>query len=221
MLPRAMLLLWLHLIKVHRVKLYPTYWIYAALVPLVTVILDQLSKYAILDMFDVPHNICEINPFPGLFKEFSPVIDWALVCNQGVSFGMLSGDSSFKRWALTIFAAVMCGVLLYFLARTQKKTMDDNGNKFVEPRGLSKPRLLTRLSIGLIIGGAIGNGIDRALYGAVTDFISVHQLLPFFPWVFNIADSAISCGVVGLLIASFWSENIEKKAAQSADAPKD
>ena len=56
------------------------------------------------------------------------------------------------------------------------------------------------------------SGIDRALYGAVTDFISVEQLIPFFPWVFNIADSAITCGVIGLLIAGFWADYVEKKA---------
>jgi len=174
------------------VKPYPKYWVYAGFIPLVTILLDQWSKLAILDMFEVPNNICEINPFPGLFKDVSPVIDWALVCNQGVSFGMLSGDSSVKRWGLTIFAAIMCGVLWYALARSKD--------------------WMTRLSIGLIIGGAIGNGIDRALYGAVTDFISVEQLIPFFPWVFNIADSAITCGVIGLLLAGFWVEYKEKQA---------
>ena len=202
-------------------KLYRTYWIYAALVPLVTIAVDQWSKYAILDMFKVPHNICEINPFPGHFQEFGPIFDWALVCNQGVSFGMLSGDSTLKRWGLTIFAAVMCCILFYALASTRKRTVEDKGAPFIEAEGLSKPRALTRLSIGLIIGGAIGNGIDRALYGAVTDFIHVEQLLPFFPWVFNIADSAISCGVVGLLIASFWGEHVEKKAAKPTETSID
>jgi len=132
-----------------------------------------------------------------VFKDIGPVVDFALVCNQGVSFGMLSGDSSFKRWALTIFAVVMCGVLFYALSRSKD--------------------LMTRLSIGLIIGGAVGNGIDRALYGAVTDFISVEQLIPFFPWVFNIADSAITCGVIGLLIAGFWADFVEKKAKSASN----
>ncbi len=134
-------------------------------------------------MFDVPTNICEIDLYPRLFKEVSPIFDWALVCNPGISFGLLGGDSPAKRWGLTIFAVFMCCVLLYALARTK-----DN---------------LTRFSIALIIGGAIGNGIDRFLYGAVTDFISVHQLIPFFPWVFNVADSCITIGVIGLLAASY------------------
>lgn len=174
--------------------LYRKYWLYALLVPIIVIALDQASKYAIIDMFGVVPNICEVNPFPGLFKEVSPVVDWALVCNQGVSFGMLSGDSTIKRWGLTIFAAIMCGVLWYALTRSQDG--------------------LTRLSIGLIIGGAIGNGIDRALYGAVTDFISVEQLIPVFPWVFNIADSAITCGVIGLLAAGFWVDYQEKNSGK-------
>ena len=60
---------------------------------------------------------------------------------------------------------------------------------------------LNRLSIAMIIGGAIGNGIDRALFGAVTDFIDFSDI--GFRWVFNIADSAITIGVIGLIIASF------------------
>ena len=156
---------------------------YGLSIPAVIVILDQLSKYWAISKFDVPMNICEINPRPGLEIEVSPIFDWALVCNPGISFGLLGGDSPAKRWGLTIFAVFMCCVLLYALARTK-----DN---------------LTRFSIALIIGGAIGNGIDRFLYGAVTDFISVHQLIPFFPWVFNVADSCITIGVIGLLAASY------------------
>ncbi len=164
-------------------KLYKSFWAYAALIPALIVAADQASKYWAVNMFNVPFNICEINPFPGLQREMSPIVDLALVCNQGVSFGLLSGDSDLKRWLLTIFAFVMCCVLLYALSKTKDR--------------------LSRFSIALIIGGAIGNGIDRALFGAVTDFISVHELIPFFPWIFNIADSAITCGVIGLLLASF------------------
>lgn len=164
-------------------KLYKSYWIYALLIPALSVVLDQWSKFWVLDFFKVPQNICEINLRPGLFHEVSAIFDLALVCNPGISYGLLQGDSSIKRWGLTIFAAVMCVVLLYALTRSKD--------------------WLNRLSIAFIIGGAIGNGIDRARFGAVTDFISVHDLLPFFPWVFNIADSAISIGVVGLIVASF------------------
>ena len=109
------------------------------------------------------------------------LFDFTLVCNPGISWGQLQGDSDLKRWLLTGFALLMSGALVY--AVTQSKDW------------------LNRLSFGLIIGGAIGNGIDRALFGAVTDFIDFSDI--GFRWVFNIADSAITVGVIGLIIASF------------------
>lgn len=172
---------------------YKHFWLYAAGLPIIVIILDQLTKLWATKTFKVPFNICEINPYPNKFQDMGPIVDLALVCNQGVSFGLLGGDSSLKRWLLTLFALLMCGILFYALTRTKDT--------------------LSRLGIGLIIGGAIGNGIDRALFGAVTDFISVGQLLPFFPWVFNIADSAITCGVIALLLASFLNPP-DKKAAK-------
>jgi len=125
------------------------YLTYGLLIPAIVVILDQASKYWATRLFDVPFNICAINPFPGLTKEFSPIMDWALVCNQGVSWGMLQ---------------------------------------------------------------AIGNGIDRAFFGAVTDFIDFGDI--GFHWVFNIADSAITMGVIGLLLSSYLEARAEKAAAK-------
>jgi len=156
--------------------------IFGVALPVVTVAFDQLTKYWAVKKFDAPMNICEINPYPNMQIEVSPIVDLALVCNQGISWGLLQGDSSVKRWALTIFAFAMCIALFYVLAKAK-----DN---------------LTRLSLGLVIGGAIGNGIDRALFGAVTDFINFSDI--GFRWVFNVADSAITVGVVGLLLASFF-----------------
>jgi len=155
--------------------------IFGVAVPILTVAFDQLTKYWAVKKFEAPMNICEINPYPGLEIDVSPIVDLALVCNQGISWGLLQGDSSVKRWALTIFAFAMCIALFYVLAKAK-----DN---------------LTRLSLGLIIGGAIGNGVDRALFGAVTDFINFSDI--GFRWVFNVADSAITMGVIGLLLASF------------------
>ena len=158
-----------------------TLLIYALIVPLIVIILDQWSKFAIIDSFNVPINICEINLRPGLKHEIMNLFDFSLVCNPGVSWGQLQGDSQLKRWLLTLFALGMSGVLAYAL--TQSKDW------------------LNRLSISFIIGGAIGNGIDRALFGAVTDFIDFSDI--GFRWVFNIADSAITIGVIGLILASF------------------
>lgn len=172
-----------------------TLWKYGAALPFAIVVFDQLTKYWAVKTFDVPMSICEINPYPGLEREISPIVDLALVCNQGVSWGLLQGDSPVKRWALTIFAFVMSLVLLYALSKAEDK--------------------LSKLSIGLIIGGAIGNGIDRALFGAVTDFINFSDI--GFRWVFNVADSAITVGVIGLIAASFLTAKAEKAAATPSE----
>jgi len=175
--------------------IYKSFWGYALAIPAIVVILDQLSKKWATDLFGLPFNICEQNPYigrEGNFQEFSPIVDWAMTCNLGVSFGMFSGDSPTKRWALTIFAALMVLLMLYVLAKTAEKW--------------------TRFGLGLIIGGAIGNGIDRFMHGAVTDFISVEGLLPFFPWVFNIADSAITVGVMFIALDMFLEWRAEKQS---------
>lgn len=164
------------------------FFAYGFVIPVIVVILDQWSKIAVLRSFDVPLNICEIGFARGAYQHnILPFLDFSLLCNQGISWGLLQGDSSIKRWGLTIFAFAMCIVLLYSLTRVKDR--------------------LNRFSIALIIGGAIGNGIDRALFGAVTDFIDVSKIdffgLFHFRYVFNIADSAITCGVIGLLLAGF------------------
>lgn len=158
-----------------------TLFIYALIIPLAVIIFDQWSKYAIIQSFQVPMNICEVNLRPGLKHEIMNLFDFTLVCNPGISWGQLQGDSQLKRWLLTFFALGMSGVLAYALTQSHD--------------------WLNRLSISLIIGGAIGNGIDRALFGAVTDFIDFSDI--GFRWVFNIADSAITVGVIGLIVASF------------------
>ena len=174
-------------------KLSKSLWLYGGVLPVVIVVFDQLSKAWALKKFGVPHNICALNPRPELEIEVSPVFDLALVCNQGVSFGMFREHADIGRYVLTVFAAVMCMVLLVWLSKEKDK--------------------LTKFALGLIIGGAIGNAIDRALYGAVTDFLNFGDI--GFKWVFNVADSAISCGVAGLLIAMFLQSRAEKSAQKS------
>jgi len=167
------------------------FFIFGCLLPAVIVIIDQLTKFWAVSVFDQPMNACEINPYPGLTKEISPIVDLALVCNQGISWGLLQGDSPVKRWLLTIFAFIMSCALLWVLRDTKDR--------------------LSQLAIGLIIGGAIGNGIDRALFGAVTDFINFGDI--GFHWVFNVADSAITIGVIGLIAASFLAPKTPTDAA--------
>jgi signal peptidase II len=113
----------------------------------------------------------------------APFFDLVLVWNQGVSYGLLEQRSALGRWALILFAFAAAAGLVVWLART--------------------PSRLAAAGIGLIIGGALGNAVDRVVYGAVADFFSFHAF--GYQWyIFNIADSAIVAGVLGLLYESLF-----------------
>ncbi|RKQ72031.1 lipoprotein signal peptidase [Litorimonas taeanensis] len=166
-------------------------WVkFGVILPIIVVIFDQITKIASIKFFKAPLNICEINPRPGLTYDFSPIVDLTLICNQGISWGLLQGDSPLKRWLLTLFAVVMSVALFWILGQTKDR--------------------LSRWAFGLVIGGAVGNAIDRFLFGAVTDFIDFSDI--GFNYVFNIADSAITVGVIGLFIGAFLTRDVDKLA---------
>jgi signal peptidase II len=115
-----------------------------------------------------------------------PFFDLVLVWNRGISYGWLSQDSAAGTWMLLGFKAVVVVVLWGWLARAENR--------------------LTAISLGLIIGGAVGNAIDRVAHGAVVDFALLHittETWTFNWYVFNLADVAIVAGVVGLLYETF------------------
>jgi signal peptidase II len=135
------------------------------------IILDQLVKAWALHVYDLP--------LRG-HVELSPIMDLTMVWNRGVSFGLLHSDSELGRWLLSIFSLVVAGLLAWWLWRMR--------------------RPLLGIALGLVIGGAIGNVIDRVLHGAVADFLDFSDI--FFPWVFNIADASICIGVGVMLLDS-------------------
>jgi signal peptidase II len=152
----------------------------------VAVALDQLSKWWMVKVFELPARIS--------VHVFGP-LSFTYVENRGVSFGLMQAEVDLARWGLTIFSILVAVVLAIWARRP------DRG--------------LLAVGLGLIIGGAIGNAIDRAMLGFVTDFIDV-QRLGFFPWIFNVADSAITVGVVALLADSFRREKPVEPAAKEA-----
>jgi signal peptidase II len=143
-------------------------------VALATVLIDQAHKAWMLYVYDIgAKGTVAIAPF----------FDLVLVWNQGISYGLLPQESAAGRLGLILFALGASLALTAWLARLESR--------------------LTAVAIGLIIGGAIGNAIDRTLYGAVADFFSFHAF--GYQWyVFNIADTAIVAGVVGLLYDSLF-----------------
>jgi signal peptidase II len=104
-----------------------------------------------------------------------------MVWNRSMSFGLLRGNEDLLRWGLTAFSLGVAGLLAAWTRKAERPFMG--------------------LGLGLVIGGAVGNAIDRVRFGAVVDFIDVTRL-GFFPWVFNVADSAITVGVICLLLDS-------------------
>ena len=108
-------------------------------------------------------------------------LNLTLSWNEGFSFGLMQGRGDFARWGLFAFALLVSGLLAVWARRAAN--------------------WLAGAGLGLVLAGALGNAIDRARYGAVVDFIDVDQL-GFFPWIFNVADSCITVGVVLLLIES-------------------
>nr|MDQ2764409.1 signal peptidase II [Pseudomonadota bacterium] len=118
---------------------------------------------------------------PGVSREVWGPVRLTLVENSGVSFGLFHGHASCTRWALAGFSLAVALALAIWARRAA--------------------RPLIGLSAGLIIGGALGNLIDRVRAGEVVDFVDVTRL--YFPWVFNLADSAITVGIVLLLAENF------------------
>jgi signal peptidase II len=140
------------------------------------VVLDQAVKYWVLAILRLPEVVSI--PVVGPLR-------LTMVWNPGVSFGFLRADQAFARWGLVGFSLIVAALIAWWARRGQ--------------------RLAQALGFGLIAGGAIGNAIDRARFGAVVDFIDV-QSLGFFPWVFNVADSSITVGVILLLLDSLRRE---------------
>jgi signal peptidase II len=146
---------------------------------LLVVVLDQVTKAWIVSGLDL-REIGRVNILP-------PVLNFTWVENRGVSFGLF-GDGS-ARWMLSLFSIAVAGILGWWALRADRRL------------------LIT--AIGLVMGGALGNVIDRIRFGFVVDFIDFSGT-KVFPWVFNVADSAITIGVVLLILDSLLSERAAK-----------
>lgn len=133
---------------------------------------DQISKLYFLDLMQQNPAGMTVTPF------FNLVMVW----NTGVSFGMFSEDSAHRAWTLIAVSFLVTAWLLWWLWR--------NRSSFVA------------VSLGMIIGGAMGNVIDRYRFGAVFDFLDFHAFGWHWP-AFNVADSAIVIGVLLLLVDGF------------------
>ncbi|HZT89594.1 MAG TPA: signal peptidase II [Stellaceae bacterium] len=152
---------------------------------------DQFAKHAVLRSFDTAG--CGVG-----HKTVTPFFDLVLTCNRGVSFGLFNGAAGVRGMILAVVAAAIVLVLLYWLARVTNGWM--------------------AAAIGLIIGGAVGNVVDRLLLGGVVDFLDFHIGAWHWP-AFNIADSAICVGVAMMLLESLLTRRAAPREERRGDLP--
>jgi lipoprotein signal peptidase len=144
----------------------------------IILVADQASKWAILEVLRLP----EVRHIP-LLAAGPFGFDLTMVWNRGVTFGMLAGDEPWTQVALALLALGIAAFLLRWMSRAEN--------------------LATALALGAVVGGAVGNVIDRMRFGAVVDFLDAHA----FGWhwyVFNVADAAIVLGVLTLVLDALF-----------------
>ena len=137
--------------------------------------LDQLSKWFVVFYLELKHKL-----YLNLNNQF---INFYMAWNKGINFGLFEGDSVLQAYILTAVAVVISIVFFIWLKNSTS--------------------LFIQLLASLVIGGALGNAIDRLMYGAVADFINVTCCGLRNPYSFNLADTFIFMGLIGILIFRF------------------
>ncbi len=136
-------------------------------------LVDQASKWFVVFHLDLIQL--------GALDVFPPYLNLRMAWNFGVNFGLFAGDSPAIRWGLIVLALAICaGVLIWTLH--------------------TKPSRIVQVSAGFLLGGALGNVIDRVLYGAVADFLNMSCCGFSNPYSFNVADISIFAGAIGLAV---------------------
>lgn len=138
-----------------------------------TFLADQVSKYVVVHWMGLM-NAHRIDMYP-------PYLNFRMAWNSGINFGLFSAESELTKWVLILVALVISGVVMWWMHHEQSG-----------PVG--------RISAGLLVGGALGNVVDRLLYGAVADFINMSCCGLNNPYAFNVADVAVFSGAIGLVL---------------------
>lgn len=145
------------------------------LTALVILLLDQALKWFVVVGLDL-RTLLVIDVLP-------PWLTLSMAWNRGVNFGLLAADSALLRWALVVLPVIV-SVWVWVWVRREG----------------ARPAL--QLAAGFLIGGALGNAIDRVVWGAVADFLNVSCCGIYNPWAFNVADIAIFVGAFGLILTA-------------------
>lgn len=147
----------------------------AVWVTLTIFVLDQASKYVVVHLMDLAR-LRAIDVLP-------PYLNFRMAWNYGVNFGLFAGEGEMTRWVLIGLSIAICLWVWRWVMREGA------------PRGM-------QVSAGLLVGGALGNVVDRIFYGAVADFLNMSCCGINNPFAFNVADVAIFAGAAGLVLLS-------------------
>jgi signal peptidase II len=137
-------------------------------------VLDQATKYYVVHVMDLR--------LAGRIDVLPPWFNLRMAWNTGINFGLLSGEADLTRWILIAVALLISGVIVWWVHRERLSVWQ-------------------RITTGLLLGGALGNVIDRLIYGAVADFINMSCCGIDNPYAFNVADIAVFAGAIGLVLA--------------------
>ncbi|WP_372801893.1 signal peptidase II [Paracoccus seriniphilus] len=164
-----------------------------AWIALAVIVLDQALKYLVVHGLHLDE-VRNLDVFP-------PWLNLRMAWNQGVNFGLMASDQNLTRWILIAVAVVICTWVWIWIWR-------------------SAAGLLARIAAGFLIGGAIGNVIDRICYGAVADFLNMS--LPGWqnPYSFNVADIAIFAGAIALVLVPQKNPAAIRTATKPAAKPR-
>ena len=146
-----------------------------AIVAAAVFVIDQLTKWWVVHVMELAR--------VGAIDVFPPYLNFRMAWNTGINFGLLSGQADWTRW---ILIAVALGIVLFVVVWMRRDPPGRTGLIFA----------------GLLSGGALGNVVDRLLYGAVADFLNMSCCGFTNPYAFNVADISVFVGAIGLALFS-------------------
>ena len=152
----------------------------AAITAAIIFVLDQVTKVAIV------HGLNLIER--GVIEVLPPLLTFRMAWNRGVNFGLLAQEGDFMRWTLVV-VSIAISLWVWLWVRREE------------------PGRWAQISAGLLVGGALGNVIDRVIYGAVADFLNMSCCGIENPYAFNVADISIFAGAIGLILFTGGSKN--------------
>jgi signal peptidase II len=145
------------------------------IVAVVIFVLDQITKWLVVFRMGLIDR--------GVIDVWPPYLTFRMAWNTGINFGLLGSESEVTRWALIVVALAITAWVLWWM------------RKGAQPK-------IAQVAAGLLVGGALGNVVDRVLYGAVADFLNMSCCGIENPYAFNVADISIFAGAIGLVLFS-------------------